>query len=386
MTTFQPHHFYFVSDAQAPALEIYRDTQTLRIPLTRAGPGREPGEGLWMADLRGALPAGEWQFRVATAPGEYDAFDDDRYTTELRALWLQDGHVFDYQPAPRVSPYRMVKVARFQGNLPTRALYIYLPRGYEQHLDKHYPVIYMHDGQNCFETFVSDSYVGSWKADITANNLIQQGLMRECIIVGVSNAGERRMIEYAPPYIQLHFLLKQKKAANTKKKKARPPKKAPFGAADQTAAYYRDEVAPYIRQNYRVLPGREHTALCGSSMGGLLTTYFAWEHPAFARHYAALSPAYGLTRTPEGDLEPITRLRTRTEHDFRLWLDSGTRTTRKRGDDGMQETRAVRDALLENGFVNGSDFRYYLDEGAIHHETAWAARLPQVFRFLFPTT
>lgn len=63
------------------------------------------------------------------------------------------GEIFSYQPAPDVSPSRVIKLPAFTGSLPTRPLYIYLPRGYDEHLDRAYPVLYMHDGQNCFETF-----------------------------------------------------------------------------------------------------------------------------------------------------------------------------------------------------------------------------------------
>ncbi|MCP4426386.1 MAG: hypothetical protein GY803_17985, partial [Chloroflexi bacterium] len=65
-------------------------------------------------------------------------------------------------------------------------------------------------------------------------------------------------------------------------------------------------------------------------------------------------------------------------------LDSGAQDEPGRGDDGMFEAIAARDALLANGYVLGPDFHYFLDEGAIHRESAWAARLPQIFQFLFP--
>ena len=57
-------------------------------------------------------------------------------------------------------------------------------------------------------------------------------------------------------------------------------------------AYYRDEVAPFVAERYRVLSGREHTATCGSSLGGLFSIYIAWQHSDFARHHAALD--YGV--------------------------------------------------------------------------------------------
>jgi hypothetical protein len=55
------------------------------------------------------------------------------------------------------------------------------------------------------------------------------------------------------------------------------------------------------------------------------------------------------------------------------------------GDDGQRETAEARAALLEAGYVEGVDFQRYLAEGATHSEGAWAARLPLILQFLFPT-
>ena len=69
--------------------------------------------------------------------------------------------------------------------------------------------------------------------------------------------------------------------------------------------------------------------------------------------------------------------------DVRLWLDSGTQDSSGQGDDGLPETEAARDALLANGFSEGPDFQFFVDEGTVHNESAWAKRLPQIFQFLF---
>ena len=103
-------------------------------------------------------------------------------------------------PSGFVSASQVIKIPDFAGSLPPRALYVYLPRGYAEHIDKRYPVLYMHDGQNCFETYSEDSYAGTWRAEEAADAVIGSGQMRECIIVGVSNGRNERMAEYLPPY------------------------------------------------------------------------------------------------------------------------------------------------------------------------------------------
>ncbi|MEZ4662588.1 MAG: alpha/beta hydrolase-fold protein [Caldilineaceae bacterium] len=269
--------------------------------------------------------------------------------------------------------------------MPPRPLYIYLPRGYNEHVERRYPVLYMHDGQNVFEAFVQDSYVGSWRADEIADRLIAAGQMRECIIVGVSNGQAARLAEYLPPYAVYPPPSPngaQPNGAHKGRRKVSPLSPTIQGAADKTVRYYQ-EVAAYIGQHYRVLTGREHAATCGSSLGGLLSLYMAWEHPAFARHHAVMSPSFWITaQNGAGQYAAIERLRTGPPPDVRLWLDSGT--TSDAGDDGLALTKLANQALLANGFHSGSNYQFYIDQGGRHHESSWSARLDQVLKFLFP--
>lgn len=391
MHSLRANHFYFLGQGLNPTVELWHDDGVAQvIPLVWSGGGRHSDESLWTTDLSGLLPAGEWQFRVALGDGRllHPAYAS-LFTTALHSVWMQDGQLFSYRPAPATSAPRVLKVEDFSGSLGTRPLYVYLPRGYEEHSQRRYPVLYMHDGQNCFDAFVDDSYAGAWQADLAATLLIRQGLMRECIIVGVSNGQERRILEYLPPYAR-HLPPPRHPMAAVDHGDEPPALQRPLrpvaGQARSTLAYYRDEVAPFVTQRYRVLSGRENTATCGSSLGGLFSIYIAWEHPDFARHHAALSTSFWATRNLAGKLETIERMRRGARRDVRLWLDSGTLSSPGRGDDGQRETAAARCALLEAGYVEGSDFQVYVAEGATHSEASWAARLPLVMQFLFPTT
>lgn len=371
------------SQAKDPTLELEDAAErAVRVPFSDEGAGRVAGERRWVAEP--TLPnEGAWRFRVALGEGVFDApLDAHHYETELRSLWLQDKQLFAYEPAHYVSPSRVVKVETFKGSLSTRSLYIYLPRGYDEHTDKRYPVLYMHDGQNVFQTFVEDSYAGSWRADATADTLVSSGLMQECLIVGVSNGALKRMSEYLPPYAS--FKPRQPRQPKKPLLKVVEPPQIFTGGADKTLAYYRDEVGAYLSEHYRVLDGREHTATCGASMGGLFSAYIAWEQPAFARSHALMSSSFWITRNDQGQTEAIERFRTGEPKDVRIWLDSGTGDPDSDSNDNMYATEKARDALLANGFEYGPDFQYYLDQGAIHHESAWAARLDKVFRFLLP--
>ena len=154
----------------------------------------------------------------------------------------------NYQSSSRIS-----KILDSPGCLSAHPLYIYLPPGYDDESERYYPVLYMHDGQNYFQRYVADSgYGASWRAHETADLLIEQGLVRPFLIVGVSHGGDERIAEYLPPYAQYRPDLVK-----------RPPSSSvgpTIDWAEQTFAFYQNDVAPYIRQEFRVMTGREYTA------------------------------------------------------------------------------------------------------------------------------
>src|SRR5204863_406550 len=62
------------------------------------------------------------------------------------------------------------------------------------------------------------------------------------------------------------------------------------GGGDQYAKFVVEEVKPQIDKLYRTQPDRAHTALAGSSMGGLITLYMAKvNHDTFAQ-IAVMTP------------------------------------------------------------------------------------------------
>ncbi len=71
-----------------------------------------------------------------------------------------------------------------------RDIIVWLPPGYETDLNKSYPVLYMHDGQNIIDPRTSTFQV-DWQIDETADSLIRQGLIEPIIIVGIYNTTDR---------------------------------------------------------------------------------------------------------------------------------------------------------------------------------------------------
>ena len=133
--------------------------------------------------------------------------------------------------------------------------------------------------------------------------------MQPCLIVGVSNGGDARLTEYLPDYTHCPNPMRPVTARRKRRwGEERDHSPEVMGQADRTLAYYRDEVAAYVNSHFRTLTGREHTATCGSSMGGLFSAYIGWEYPDFARHHAIMSASFWITdTTPERRGGPYAR-------------------------------------------------------------------------------
>ncbi len=94
---------------------------------------------------------------------------------------------------------------RFHSNfLPAdRDVLVYLPSGFEDHPDRRYPVLYLHDGQNVFDGATSFVEGQEWHVDETAEELIRKGAIQPLIIVGIYNTGVHRLDEYTPTRIDV---------------------------------------------------------------------------------------------------------------------------------------------------------------------------------------
>ncbi len=342
------------------------DTNFYSAALSNEGPGRTAGEFLYRAD--GIGEAGEWlQFVIADGRGGFDkspfptgvgATAND-YFTPLDALLLQDGELFNYWPAASpAGPRKEVwSVGSSHPPVDGRDIAIVLPRGYDAHPWKRYPVVYFTDGQNL--TNGADVFgFGSWEADTTAHREAAGGRMREAILVGVFNYPDRRRWEYNP-------------AGDTY------PGESP-GRADAYLRFLVDNVRPTLDYNFRTLNDRRNTLAGGSSMGGIFSLYAGFETNVFGG-ILAMSPA--LTRAPNYK----AALPSKPKQPMRIYLDTGT-------DEGQIGTLpggyywddpwAAYDSLLAIGYAPNHDLLMRIGCGQGHNEIAWRARLPAAFRFL----
>jgi predicted alpha/beta superfamily hydrolase len=239
-----------------------------------------------------------------------------------------------------------------------RDVIVYLPPGYNSSRDR-YPVLYLQDGQNLFDP--ATAFGGQdWRADVTADDLIVHGEIRPLIMVGVYNAGLRRISEYTPA-------------------RDRPSPSRKGGNGARYAELLARELKPFIDKQYRTHRGAAETGVCGSSLGALAALQSGLLFPRVFGNVVAMSPSVWW------DERSILRLVRgfRSSYRPRLWVDIGTQEGVS-PQQIVENARALRERLIERGWVEGMNL-CYREYGARHNEAAWGARFGDVLRWLCST-
>lgn len=233
-----------------------------------------------------------------------------------------------------------------------------MPPGYTESPEARYPVLYMQDGQNLFDP--ATAFLGNdWGADIAADSLIRDGLLRPLLIVGVYNTGVRRISEYTP---------------------TRDPARNKGGKGARYARMLARELKPFIDSHYRTRRAASDTGVGGSSLGGLVSLEAALRYPRVFGAAAVMSPSVWWDRRSIIALVEAYKETSRP----RIWLDTGTQESAF-ADQVVADTRALRQALLEKGWREGQELAYTEDEGAGHNEGAWAFRFHGMLQWMFGT-
>jgi predicted alpha/beta superfamily hydrolase len=237
-----------------------------------------------------------------------------------------------------------------------RVVSVYLPPQYLEDEGRHFPVFYLHDGQNLFDGRTSYILGRTWNAHSTADELSLNGEIEPLILVGVANTGLRRMAEYTPTR----------------------DLKMGGGEGPNYGRMLVEELKPLIDRSYRTLTDGRNTGLGGSSLGGLISLYLGFSCPEVFGKVAVMSPS--LWWDQRSILQVVERTDPRPE--LRLWLDIGT----GEGVRHVRDADMMERALLKRGWQPGKDFIYDKVDGAVHDENAWSKRFGDVLRFLFPSS
>jgi predicted alpha/beta superfamily hydrolase len=234
-----------------------------------------------------------------------------------------------------------------------RTLTIYLPPNYKTS-QRRYPVMYMHDGQNLFDT---KALWGGWDVKGWADQLIQEGKIKPLIIVGIANT-PGRMDEYTHTQDRVGGQLVGGKAADY-------------------ADFLLRDIKPLINGMYRTRPHYRQNALMGSSLGGLISLWLGTHHPKEFFRIGALSSTFGWGKIAEQNPTLGEIIQQKGYQSLAIYIDSGS------PQDNYQVTLQMRDLLKGLDYIEGFNLLHWVEQGAIHNEQAWRNRLDRPLRYLW---
>lgn len=234
-----------------------------------------------------------------------------------------------------------------------RTLHIYLPIGYETSKQK-YPVLYMYDGHNLFHD-EDATYGKSWgmEAYLDAHQI-------PLIVVGIecNHEGNKRLEEFSPydfddSYVgHIH------------------------GRGKELMEWVVTDLKPWIDRCYRTKSSRHHTAIGGSSMGGLMALYTILRHnDTFAKAACLSCFLYGIMNDIKQELEDEVHVDT---HVYLSWGSEEVRSKMQLARVSAANLEITRHLLAKNVEV----FPNLVVKGK-HNEASWEKELPIFLQFLF---
>ena len=263
------------------------------------------------------------------------------------------------------------KIYDFPSNhVDSRPIYVWLPPNFNPK-EKHNLLI-MHDGQNLFDG--TKTWNGQeWELDEWAAKLISENRVNSFIIVGIHNSGKNRWNDYFPEnsydfVSDIKYLGKNKPPLN----------------ANLYLKYIVNEVIPYTRSKYLKSSNDFKIIIGGSSMGGLISMYAAFEYPEIFDGAICMSThwpgAYVIDDNPLPDAIfnymskniPISKNK-------RFYFDYGDKGLDKHY---PQYSKTLDSIFTQNGYSN-QNYRNMYFKNESHNEEAWSKRVNIPLKFIF---
>ncbi len=228
-----------------------------------------------------------------------------------------------------------------------RKIRVYLPSSYT-HGNASYPVLYMHDGQNLFDS--RTSYSGEWNVDETLNQL-SDSLKLQLIVVGIDNGEEKRMNEMAP-WDHEEF---------------------GKGEGKEYVDFIVKQVKPHIDSTYRTLPDRSNTGLMGSSMGGLISHYGVYLYPEVFGKVGIFSPSFWFSEEAFA-LAESKKLPSNTK----VYMNVGEQEGRMM----VPQAERMFKIMKESGH-QGEDLFFEIVKKGDHSEWSWGREFEKAVKWMY---
>lgn len=235
-----------------------------------------------------------------------------------------------------------------------RTLRIYLPDAYQRDPQRRFPVLYMQDGQNVFDHPESARW-DTWGANTAMQALEAQGALEPWIIVGVDH-GVGRFEEYS--------LWPDDDAGS-------------LGKGETYLRFLVEQLKPHVDRSFHTKPEATHTAIVGSSLGGLISLCAHARYPGVFGRVGAFSPTVMWANDRLFQLWQQQTL-------GRIYLDVGETELFQLDDYAMDYGAAVprfHEHLRRLGY-SADRLQFFADPGGEHSESDWRRRFPNAMSWL----
>lgn len=239
-----------------------------------------------------------------------------------------------------------IKGTRARSSAYPRDIYVYLPPGYVASGKEHYPVLYMHDGQNLFDP-ARAAFGETWRLTETLNSLINSGVIAPIIVVGIDNTPDR-IPEYTHDW---------------------DSSRNEGGSSQLYLEYLTYDLKRFIDHVFPTKPEAKYTGLMGSSLGGLVSVYGGAKFSDVFGLIGAMSPSVWWNSSSILGIVKTSPL------PLKIYIDSGTGRGENPGDAELL-ARTYRDLGADKVLL-------VIRPGAAHNEKYWAERLPKALEFFF---
>ena len=240
------------------------------------------------------------------------------------------------------------KIEIFQLEAPgldsLRTIRVHLPVDYAE-AKASYPVLYMHDAQNLFDT--ATAFVGEWQID----EFMEAQKGQKVIVVGIDHGNEKRISELTP------F----------------PNEKHGGGEGAAYVDFLINKLKPHIDSTYRTLPEATNTAVLGSSLGGLISFYAALTYPEIFGKAGIFSPSFWFSDRIF-DFAESAEIPQSTKFYFLGGI--------KESEDMVAHLMKMKQILLRKGVLQ-ENLKVKLVQDGQHNEAFWSREFPEAFQWLF---
>ncbi len=243
-----------------------------------------------------------------------------------------------------------------------RTIRVWLPEIYDG--VRHFPVLYMHDGQQMFTPPGAPEGMGSWRCEERICSLEPE---LQCILVCIDSSGDRGS-ELLPPYKR-----------NPNHQIPRAPGAPEYVAlGGYYADFVRDTLKPVIDEKFLTLPDAAHTGIGGASMGGLQSYYMTMKDPDVFGRSLDMSP--GMDILDVSCLELIDAYDPKKLENARFYMytgDQGVDVTI------MTSTMTVYRRMKDKLKLNNRQLCMVMDSRESHWGTSWGKYFCDGIRYLF---